>query len=235
LIRRGHRKISTTGISAEVGPFEFRRVALLVEVIPCRAASVAQLLTGVTLASDSSIFYHLHRRFFRDATQSSEYPNDFANWADAGLGDSVLAERLANLNLVRTRDLVTVRREISVILAERLQQAGDTKTVRSGLEFIFCQPLMVEFGSGCQARTPREFVDCLRRLPPDAIGYHLFAPFTGGDGHGFAHWFRREGHERLARQLETFDPYLNTLEENQHYLIELIESGLAASDGGASS
>src|SRR5687767_13319825 len=100
-------------VSGELDPFEFRRVALLVEVTPCRAASVAQLLTGVTLAPDSSIFFHVHRRFFRDAEPASEYPNDFANWADAGLGDSVLAERLANLNLVRTRDLATVRREIS--------------------------------------------------------------------------------------------------------------------------
>lgn len=208
-------------------PFEFRRVALLVEVTPHRAASVAQLLTGVTLAPDSSIFFHVHRRFFRDADQRPEYPNDFATWADGGLGDSLLAERLANLNLVRTRELATVRREISVILAERLQQAGDTKIVRPGLEFIFCQPLMVEFDSGCQARTPAEFVECLRDLPEDSIGYHLFAPFTGTPGHGFADWFRRAGHDRLARHLDTFDPYLNTLEDNRRYLIELVEAAVA--------
>lgn len=216
-----------------VDPFEFRRVALLVEVTPCRAASVSQLLTGVTLAPESSIFYHLHQQFFRESSQAPEYPNDFANWADAMLGDAVLAERLANLNLVRTRDLGAVRREISVILAERLQQAGDAKTVRPGLEFIFCQPLMVEFSSGCVARTAEEFVECLRRLSSDAIGYHIFAPFVGSDGLGFAAWFRQWGHERLARQLETFDPYLNSLEDNRRYLVELIEASLRSTDAEA--
>jgi len=207
-------------------PFEFRRVAVLVEVTPHRAASVAQLLTGVTLAPESSIFYHLHQQFFRDGDQRPEYPNDFANWADVALGDAVLAERLANLNLVRTRDLAAVRREISVILAERLQQAGDTKTVRPGLEFIFCLPRMVEFASGHVAHTAAEFLACLRELPADAIGFHLFAPFTGAAS-GFAEWFRRGGHEALARQLQTFDPYLNGLEDNRRYLVELIEASLS--------
>ena len=211
----------------QAAPFEFRRVAVLVEVTPHRAASVAQLLTGVTLAPDASIFYHLHQRFFRDSDQLPEYPNDFANWADAALGDAVLAERLANLNLVRTRDLAAVRREISVILAERLQQAGDTRTVRPGLEFIFCLPLMIEFTSGCVAHTAVEFLECLRDLPTDSIGYHLFAPFTGAETPGFADWFRRGGHEALARQLQTFDPYLNCLEDNRRYLVELIEAGLS--------
>jgi len=213
-------------IREPVAPFEFRRVALLVEVTPFRAASVAQLLTGVTLAPESSIFYHLHQRFFRDGAQLPEYPNDFASWADAALGDGVLAERLANLNLLRTRDLAAVRREISVILAERLQQAGDTKMVRPGLEFIFCLPLIVEFTSGRLARTADEFLECLRDLPSDSIGYHLFAAFTGAEAPGFADWFQRCGHERLARQLRTFDPYLNCLEDNRRYLVELMEGAL---------
>jgi hypothetical protein len=207
-------------------PFEFRRVAVLVEVTPCRAASVSQLLTGVTLAPDPSIFYHLHRPFFHDSERLAEYPNDFASWADRNLGDAVLAERLANLNLVRTPDLATVRREISVILAERLQQVGDTKTVRAGLEFIFCEPLMVDFGTGRVAHSVKEFVSCLRELPSDTIGYHLFAPFLAADAPGFVQWFRDRGHEQLAQQLETFDPYLNCLEDNRHYLVELIEEGL---------
>jgi hypothetical protein len=217
-------------VEARATPFEFRRVAVLVQVTSCRAASVSQLLTGVTLAPNPSIFFHLHRPFFHDSDRLAEYPNDFASWADRQLGDAVLAERLANLNLVRTPDLATVRREISVILAERLQQAGDTKgdmkVVRPGLEFIFCEPLMVEFDTGRVAHSAKEFVGCLREVPPDTIGYHLFAPFLAADTPGFAQWFRDRGHERLAQQLETFDPYLNCLEDNRRYLVELIEDGL---------
>jgi hypothetical protein len=78
------------------------------------------------------------------------------------------------------------------------------------------------------ARTVEEFLECLREVPSDSIGYHLFAPFTGADTQGFAEWFGRQGHERLAHQLATFDPYLNCLEDNRRYLIELIETALPA-------
>jgi len=213
-------------VEAGASRFEFRQVAVLLEVTSCRAASVSQLLTGVTLAPDASIFYHLHRPFFQDSDRLPSYPNDFAGWAERDLGDAMLAERLANLNLVRTPELATVRREISIILAERLQQAGDTKTVRPGLEFIFCEPMMVEFGSGSVAHSAKDFVALLRELPAETIGYHLFASFPAADAPGFARWFRDQGHDGLAQQLETFDPYLNCLEDNRQYLIELIEEAL---------
>lgn len=208
------------------GQFEFRRVALLVEVTPLRAASLAQLLTGVTLAPESAIFYHLHQRFFHEPDRLPEYPNDFATWAGAVLGDGVLAERLANLNLVRSPDIAAVRREISVILAERLQQTGDGRPVGRGFEFIFCLPRMVEFGSGRVARTPQEFLEILRAIDTDSIGYHLFAPKTGPMPNDFAACFREWGYESLARQLDAFDPYLNSLEDNRAYLLELVEVGL---------
>lgn len=208
--------------------FEFKKVAFLVEVIDYRAASLAQLLTGVTLAPDASIFYHLHQRFFLDPTRLPEYPNDFAAWADISLGDAVVAERLANLNLFRSIDLAVVRREISVILAEHLERNGHGHQVRAGSEFIFCQPRMVGFGSGLRASTPQQFTEILRTVDSDSIGYHLFTPKTapGQVANDFATWFKARGHDALAQQLDAFDPYLNSLEDNRAYLLELIEAEL---------
>lgn len=208
--------------------FEFKKVAFLVEVIDYRAISLAQLLTGVTLAPDSSIFYHLHQRFFLDPARLPEYPNDFAAWADISLGDAVVAERLANLNLFRSVDLAVVRREISVILAEHLERNGHGHQVRSGAEFIFCEPRMVGFGSGRRASTPMEFKEVLKTIDSDSIGYHLFFPKTapGQVANDFATWFKTRGHDALAQQLDAFDPYLNSLEDNRSYLLELIEAGL---------
>jgi hypothetical protein len=42
----------------------------------------------------------------------------------------------------------------------------------------------------------------------------------------FSAWFEALGYASLARQLDTFDPYLNSLEDNRAYLIELVEMGL---------
>jgi hypothetical protein len=216
-------------------PFEFRKAAFLVEITPFRAVSLGQLLTSVTLAPELSIFYHLHQRFFREPDRLPEYPNDFAAWADAVLGDPVLAERLANLNLFRSAELAVVRREISVILAERLQRVGDGRRAPSGAELIFCRPRLVEFGTGRRVGSPREFMDALRDVDSDSVGYHLFVPkaFTGRASNDFASWFRSQGDASLADQLDAFDPYLNSLEDNRSYLLELVEMGARQRPGGA--
>src|ERR671937_320849 len=138
-------------------PLEFWKAAVLIEVTPFRAISLGQLLTSVTLAPDASLFYHLHQRFFRDPDRLPEYPNDFAAWVDTILGNAVVAERLANLNLLRSIDLAMVRREISVILAQHLEQNADSQCLSAADAFIFCQPRLVIFSSRRQARTPSEF------------------------------------------------------------------------------
>jgi hypothetical protein len=209
-------------------PFEFWKVAFLVEVTPLRAATLGQLLTGVTLAPEWSLFYHLHQRFFRDPDRLPEYPNDLAAWVDGALGDTVAAERLANLNLFRSADLAAVRREISVVLAERLRENGEGRRAPAGREFIFCQPRLVGFPSGRRARTPAELLAGLRDADSDSIGYHLFAPKTapGRVANDFAAWLRACGEASLADELDAFDPYLNSLEDNRAYLVELIEVGL---------
>jgi hypothetical protein len=211
--------------------FEFKKVAFLVEVLPYRAASLAQLLTGVTLAPDVSIFYHLHQRFFLEPDRLPEFPNDFSAWANESLGDAVVAERLANLSLSRSLDLAIVRREISVILAEHLERNGNPHHVRPGLEFIFLQPRMVGFGSGRRAETSQQFAKILKTIDSDSIGYHLFTPKAAPSQavNDFAIWFKAQGYESLAQQLDAFDPYLNSLEDNRAYVLELIEAGLGGS------
>jgi len=217
-----------TSASPSCPPFGFWKAAFLVEVTPYWATSLGQLLTGVTLAPELSIFYHLHQRFFRDPERLPAYPNDLAAWADTVLGNAVVAERLANLNLFRSVDLGVVRREISVILAEHLQHHDAGRTVAYDERFIFCQPRLVVFHSRQQAHTPAELVEILRHIDSDAIGYHLFAPKVtpGPVANDFAAWFRQWGYTSLAQQLDAFDPYLNSLEDNRAYLLELVEMGL---------
>jgi Family of unknown function (DUF5752) len=215
-------------------PFLFWKAAFLVEVTPFWAMSLGQLLTGITLAPEMAIFYHLHQRFFRDPDRLPAYPNDLAAWADTVLGNAVVAERLANLNLIRCVNLAVVRREMSVILAEHLRHNGEGREVPWEDRFIFCQPRLVVFPSRREARTPVECVDVLRDVDSDTIGYHLFAPkiAPGPVANDFAVWFRHWGYTSLAQQLDAFDPYLNSLEDNRAYLLELVDMGLRQPRGG---
>jgi len=215
-------------------PFEFRKMAFLVEVTPFKASSLQELLTSITVVPEAAIFYHLHQRFFRNPDQLPEYPNDLADWAYAILGNAVVAERLANLNLFRSVDIAAVRREISIILAEQLTQGGDGRSVAPAEAFIFCLPRLIGFSSGYRVSTPQEFLDTLGKVDSDVIGFHLFIPKAspGRVANDFAAWFRQMGYASLAQQLDAFDPYLNSLEDNRAYLIELIEAALRAPEIG---
>jgi hypothetical protein len=182
-------------------PFVFYKAASLVEVTALKARSLSQLLTAVTIAEELSIFYHLHRRFFLDPEVLPEYPNDFAQWVEEELGNGIMAERLANLNLFRAPNLQEVRREITVMLAEYLTHSGDGRQVPADQAFIFCQPRIIVLPCGCQAVTPQEFLVVLRTVESEAIAYHLFAPKVAPHGrrNDFAAWFDAWGYQDACR------------------------------------
>lgn len=212
----------------EAGPFKFLKALRLVEVTQLRASSLGELLTAITLAEDISLFYHLHEQFFRHPDLLPEYPNDFATWTGDVLEDCVVAEQLANLNLFRTTELEAVRREISIILAEHLRSRGEVRTAAAGREFIFCRPRLVVLPCGVEARSAVDFVRALESVDIESIGYHLFEPKAapGPTRNDFAQWFYSLGHRELAHRLDSFDPYLNCLEDNRRYLIEIIEESI---------
>jgi hypothetical protein len=209
------------------GPFRFRKAASLIEATTLKAASLDQLLTGVTLADDAAILYHLHRHFFVAPEILPEYPNDFAYWVGEELGNGVMAERLANLNLFRAANLAEVRREISVLLAQYLSSDGDGRRVVPGREFIFCQRRLIVMPCHTEAATPKEFLAALRTVEIRSVGYHLFQSRAMPSGRNdFTVWFESWGHSDLAHQIDSFDPYLNSLEDNRTYLVEMVEAWL---------
>jgi len=216
--------------SGPAGPFEFRKAVYLVEATSIKAATLAQLLTGVTLASELSIFYHLHQHFLVDPNILPEYPNDFARWVGERVGNGVVAERLANLNLFRAANLQEVRREITVMLADYLAHNGDSRHVQPGHEFIFCQPRIIVLPCPQSARTPEEFLEAIRTVDVLSIAYHLFESkiVPMGARNDFTQWFEAMGLTALADQLDTFDPYLNSLEDNRNYLVTMIATGIDA-------
>lgn len=214
--------------------FDFRKALTVVEATRLRASSPAQLLTGVTLAPEQSLYHHLHRQYLIDPDILPEYPNDFARWVADELGLGPLVERLANLNLFRAESLASVRQELAVILAEHLSREDSTAAVSAARPFIFCLPRLVILPCGREAATPEAFVDVLRTIDGDSIAYHLFAPKArrAGGRTDFAVWFQSLGYRELAHQLDAFDPYLNSLEDTRAFLIETIVSGLRAGRSG---
>jgi hypothetical protein len=61
-----------------------------------------------------------------------------------------------------------------------------------------------------------------------SIAYHLLESKVEPTGarNDFTRWFEALGFTDLADRLDTFDPYLNSLEDNRSYLVKLIADGL---------
>jgi hypothetical protein len=226
-------KSKSKGRKHAPGPFRFCKAASLIEATTLKAATLSQLLTGVTLADDAAILYHLHRHFFVAPEVLPEYPNDFAYWVGEELGNGVMAERLANLNLFRAATLAEVRREISILLAQYLTGGGDGQRVASGREFIFCQQRMIVMPCHAGAATAQEFLAALRKVEIHSVGYHLFqSRAMPSGGNDFTRWFEGWGYTNLAHQIDSFDPYLNSLEDNRTYLVEMVEAWLRRREEG---
>jgi hypothetical protein len=206
-------------------PFEFRKAVYLAEVTSQKATCLSRLLMEMTIAPLWSLFFHLHQHFFRDPCTIPEYPNDFSSWVHTYLAEDAVAEKLANLSLVRGPDLEPVRREICTILAQHLQETSTERHTSDENAFVFCRPRLAVLSTGLEADTPGEFLDILGVVESDVVGYHLFiAPrlAPGPAMNDFSVWFRRLGYSRLADRLDSFDPYLKSLKENHDFLLDLI-------------
>lgn len=211
-------------------PFEFRKAVYLAEVTSQKATCLSRLLMEMTIAPLWSLFFHLHQHFFRDPYTIPEYPNDFSSWVHTYLAEDAVAEKLANLSLARGSDLELVRREICTILAQHLQETSSERHTSDENAFVFCRPRLAVLSTGLKARDPDEFLNILRSVDSDVVGYHLFiAPrlAPGPAMNDFSVWFRRLGYSRLACMLDSFDPYLKSLRENHDFLLDLIESEYA--------
>ena len=111
--------MNTTGAS---GPFRFMECSLLPVSTGLRAQTLRELRSAVPEIPDSSLYYHFWGRMLRPHIAESEFNNDFASWADGGLGDTELAEALSAINPVKCKDLGELRSILEDILESRIDR-----------------------------------------------------------------------------------------------------------------
>jgi hypothetical protein len=210
-------------------PFVFRQVVYLVESARRRAASLDELLRGVNLVPSSSISYHMHREFLDHRFVRSEWPNDFAYWVARVIGDEVLAERLANLNVFSFKNLEGLRAELARLVADHLTLFPEKAVEHAphGREFYFQANRALVMDTGARAADLSSFAAALRTVPSASIYYHLFET-RFAESHresDFAAWFERSlGMPELAARLQEVDPYMFSLEEARARLLRILGS-----------
>jgi Family of unknown function (DUF5752) len=207
-------------------PFVFRKVLYLVEATGKRARTLDELLRVVTVVDPMSISYHMHREYLAVRFMEPEWPNDFAAWAADVVGDRILAEKLAALRVFNYRALASLQLDLGRMIAHHLEEfpVAGAQQAPPGRDFIFCMARAVVCDCNRQAKTLGEFQTALSEVESSSIFFHLFETrFAGGDrANDFALWARESlRNPRLADRLESFDPYMFSLEGARKALLRM--------------
>ncbi len=216
------------------GPFGFVACLELREFVGVRAENERQLAELIEQVPLDSIYYHTHGFLLRHKFVAGLYPNDFATWVAAHVGDRALGERLAMVDPAEFPDLQTLREELVAVIDDHLRSLSIVPGTILGDPFEFLQSRIVEIPTGVQARTLPEFRHALLEVDVSAIYHHLVeARLRLGRGQNdFAAWLERGlGLPRLAARIRAVSPYADTLERTRARLIQLCDEALAEGAG----
>jgi hypothetical protein len=210
-------------------PFRFFTRLNLTELTGLKARNLAQLLELLREVPGSSIYHHTHRFLQQHQYHSPEPPNDFAYWVTENLGEDVLGERLASIDIVQFSEIRRLREriieEIEVYLRE--EPSAQLRFAREGQEFHFMKSLSFFIPTPHVAYDLAEFAEVLKKITIDSIYFHIFeARLRVGKGmNDFSNWFSASLDEKdLAADIARLDPYTQTLEDLRQRIIGLIES-----------
>ena len=144
-------------------PFEFYTSSQLVEITSQKAGDLkefSEILKGI---DESSIFYHVHHAFREHQFAPGVYTNDFAHWVEDELGEHVLAERLANINIKDYTELGALRDKIVEILDGFLSQHPAGGTIPAKHSFYFCRTVGIVLKTKYEAWDCGEFCSALKK------------------------------------------------------------------------
>jgi hypothetical protein len=207
--------------------FVFNSAAYLLRIGTERARTLNELLEGLRVVPDSSIFQHMFQTLAEHHYIREGFSNDFAHWAFFSCNETGLAERLAGIDVREYTSIKEMRQRVIQVIEEFLKR--DTASgPRQALEtFYFCSSDTVVIPTAFTARDLGGFIEGLRRVSLHCIHYHfinarLRIKLNSND---FSQWLEEElGLGRLADQFEAIDIYTSTLNGVRRKMVKLAEA-----------
>jgi hypothetical protein len=163
----------------------------------------------------SSIYYHFWGHHLRPGFEEPEFNNDFANWADQGLHDRHLAERMSVIDPTDFEDLERLREELIDVIEERLDESEHVPWAKTDRSFHFIRSILVVFDTGLRIASPEQFKEVLPSMSPSSLYYHFFdarrrPPERLDDFRAWLDGFKGR-YQPLTEQLADIDPFFITL------------------------
>src|SRR3990172_3878577 len=155
-------------------PFAVTDCAMLSIATGVSAKNLRELRERLQTIQPGCIYYHFWGHHLRPGFEEPEYNNDFANWANQGLHDRNLAERLSVIDPPSYTDLDALREELIDVIEERLDETEQVPWAKSENAFRFIRSTLIVFDTGIRLRTPEEMAEFLPQISPSSLYYHFF-------------------------------------------------------------
>jgi hypothetical protein len=201
----------------DVKPFAITDCAMLSIATGVSAENLRELRDRLGEVPESSIYYHFWGMRLRPRFEEPVYNNDFAHWAQEGLHDRRLAERLGVIDPPSFNDLSELRMELIDVIEERLEESELVPWAKPDEGFRFIRSILVVFDTGVRITRPEDLRDLLPSLSRSSLYYHfLDARRRSPEGEDdFRAWLASFGdrYDRLRGEIAMIDPYFSSLSE----------------------
>ncbi|MBE0465732.1 MAG: hypothetical protein IBX71_00690 [Candidatus Desulforudis sp.] len=208
--------------TATGAPFVIRDCTLIAIATGKRAQNLRELRDNLLIIHPGSIYYHFWGGLLRSRFDNPEYNNDFAAWANHGLRDKILAERLGVINPADFCNLEFLRRELIEVIEERLDESELVPWSKTDQQFQFIRAQIIVFNTHWRIRDPEELAAVVPKLSVGSVFFHFIdARRCHPDGlDHFRAWLTGcgERYTDLIDQLAAVDPYFVTLSELRQQL-----------------
>ncbi|MCK4908882.1 MAG: hypothetical protein KAS70_03190 [Planctomycetes bacterium] len=211
--------------------FRFYTRLNLLELTGVKARNIQELLILIEKSPDSVVYHHTHHFLQQHVYLSPEPPNDFAYWVKGILGDYLLAEQLASIDIYDFNSLKELKEKICSVIKNYIpQNVQCIRAVPLGKEFNFIKAVTFVLPTLYQTKNLAEFLVALKKVTIHSLYFHIFESRLRlkQPTNDFSYWLETSlGEKKIADALNRLDPYTHTMEGLRKKICELIENRIA--------
>ena len=195
------------------------------ELLGKKARNLVELLEGIKIVPDSSIYHHTHRFIQQHHYMSPQPPNDFADWITGVLNEDALGEKMASVDVIEFQKIKGLRKKFIEILSDYLKENKKVRDCPDNQEFHFMACRTFVLPTTYVARSVKQFRQILKKVSIHSLYFHIFEARMRLEkkDNDFSRWLRDLGERSIASKISKLDPYSYTLEALRKEIISIID------------